>query len=106
MDRRQGELLEALVRQYLERSPAAVADAAWAEIQDAGWADVRITWAGGLQRGEGHYYAVTGPTFVLEYDNTQESGNHVHAVWRDRHRDLGGDLLVQHYAAGHHPAQG
>ncbi len=106
MDRRQGELLEALVRQYLDRSPAAVADAAWAEVRDAGWADVRFTWAGGFQRGEGHYYAVTGPTFVLEYDNTQQSGNHVHCVWRDRHRDLGGDLLAQHYAAGHRPPAG
>ena len=101
MDRRQGDLLEALVRQYLDRSPAAVADPAWAAIGEAGWGDVRFTWSGGLRRGEGHYYAVTGPTFVLEYDNTQESGNHVHCVWRDRQRDLGGDLLAEHYAARH-----
>ena len=101
MDRRQGDMLEALVRQYLDRSPAAVADQAWTAIADAGWADVRFTWSGGLRRGEGHYYAVTGPTFVLEYDNTQESGNHVHCVWRDRQRDFGGDLLAQHYAAQH-----
>lgn len=104
MDRRQGELLEALVRQYLDRSPAAVADAAWAAATEAGWDDVHFTWAGGLHRGEGHYYAVTGPTFVLEYDNTQESGNHVHCVWRDRQHDLGGDLLARHYATGHAPA--
>ena len=104
MDRRQGELLEALVRQYLDRSPAAVADAAWAAAQDAGWDDVCFTWSGGLRRGQGHYYAVTGPTFVLEYDNTQESGNHVHCVWRDRRHDLGGDLLAQHHAAAHRPA--
>ena len=103
MDRRQRELLEAVVRQYLDRSPAAVADAAWAAARDAGWDEVRFAWAGGLQRGEGHYYAVTGPTFVLEYDNTQESGNHVHCVWRDRQGDLGGDLLAQHYATGHRP---
>ncbi len=101
MDRRQGELLEALVRQYLDRSPAAVADPAFAAIRDAGWARVRFSWSGGLRRDEGHYYAVTGPTFVLEYDNTQESANHVHCVWRDRRRDLGGDLLAQHYAAQH-----
>lgn len=101
MDRRQGDLLEALVRQYLDRSPAAVADQAWSEISEAGWDDVRFTWSGGLERGTGHYYAVTGPTFVLEYDNTQESGNHVHSVWRDRQRDFGADLLAQHYAAHH-----
>jgi hypothetical protein len=106
MDRRQGELLEALVRQYLDRSPAAVADAAWAAAQDAGWGDVRFTWSGGLRRGEGHYYAVSGPTFVLEYDNTQESGNHVHCVWRDRRNDLGGDLLAQHHAEAHRPSPG
>ena len=103
MDRRQRELLEAVVRQYLDRSPAAVADAAWSAARDAGWDEVRFAWAGGLQRGEGHYYAVTGPTFVLEYDNTQESGNHVHCVWRDRRHDLGGDLLAQHHAAAHKP---
>lgn len=101
MDRRQGDLLEALVRQYLDRSPAAVADHAWSEIIAAGWDDVRFTWSGGLKRGTEHYYAVTGPTFVLEYDNTQESGNHVHSVWRDRQRDFGADLLAQHYAAHH-----
>ena len=105
MDRRQGDLLEALVRQYLDRSPAAVADPAWTAIGDAGWAGVRFTWSGGLLRGEGHYYAVTGPTFVLEYDNTQEAANHVHCVWRDRQRDLGGDLLAQHYAAQHVAAE-
>ncbi len=101
MDRRQGDVLEALVRQYLDRSPAAVADRAWAAIVDAGWNEVRFTWSGGLRRGEGHYYAVTGPTFVLEYDNTQESANHIHCVWRDRGRDLGADLLAEHYAAHH-----
>ncbi len=101
MDRRQGQLLEALVRQYLDRSPAAVADPAWEEIQGAGWGDVRFSWAGGLARGQGHYYAVTGPSFVLEYDNTQESGNHVHCVWRDRQRDLGRDLLAGHYRSQH-----
>lgn len=101
MDRRQGELLEALMRQYLDRSPAAVANPAWEEIQGAGWGEVRFTWAGGLERGQGHYYAVTGPSFVLEYDNTQESGNHVHCVWRDRRRDLGRDLLAAHYRTQH-----
>ncbi|MFL6064918.1 MAG: DUF3500 domain-containing protein [Friedmanniella sp.] len=101
MDRRQADLLEALVRQYLDRSPAAVADQAWARILDAGWHDVHFTWSGALERGAGHYYAVTGPTFVLEYDNTQDSGNHIHSVWRDRQRDFGRDLLARHYAAAH-----
>jgi len=101
MDRRQGDLLEALVGQYLDRSAGAVADSAWSDIADAGWENVRFAWSGGLTHGTGHYYAVTGPTFVLEYDNTQESGHHVHSVWRDRRRDFGRDLLAEHYAAHH-----
>lgn len=105
MDRRQGDLLEALVRQYLDRSPAAVADQAWSDVLDGGWGEVRFTWSGGLERGSGHYYAVTGPSFVLEYDNTQESGNHVHSVWRDRRQDFGADLLAQHHAAQHRTTQ-
>ena len=31
--------------------------------------------------GEGHYYRVQGPTFVIEYDNTQNDANHVHSVF-------------------------
>ena len=80
-----------------------MADRAWSANGDAGWNDVRFAWAGSLEHGAGHYYAVTGPSFVLEYDNTQEAGNHIHSVWRDRGRDLGGDLLAQHYAAQHSP---
>jgi hypothetical protein len=104
MDGRQGNLLEALVRQYLDRSPAALADPAWSAIVDAGWPQVRFTWSGALERGAGHYYAVTGPSFVLEYDNSQESGNHIHSVWRDRTHDFGDDLLARHYAAQHRTA--
>jgi hypothetical protein len=36
--------------------------------------------AGGLERGEGHYYRVQGSTFLIEYDNTQNNANHVHCV--------------------------
>ena len=38
-----------------------------------------------------------GPTFLLEYDNTQNNNNHIHAVWRDYESDFGEDLLRQHY---------
>jgi hypothetical protein len=33
---------------------------------------IRFAWAGGTSPGEGHYYRVQGPTFLIEYDNTQE----------------------------------
>ena len=39
-----------------------------------------FAWAGGVQRGEGHYYRVLGATFLAEYDCTQNQANHIHAV--------------------------
>ncbi len=50
-----------------------------------------------MEAGEGHYYAVKGPTFVIEYDKTQDDANHVHSVWRDFTGDWGQDVLAMHY---------
>ena len=60
-----------------------------------------FAWAGGLQPGQGHYYRVQTPTFLFEYDNTQNKANHVHSVWRHFDGDFGADLLRQHYEAAH-----
>ena len=93
--------LERLVRFYLDRSPADVADVAWGRIVDAGLDDVTFAWSGPEVPGRGHYYAVRGPEFVIEYDNTQNDANHIHAVWRDLANDWGEDLLGRHLAAAH-----
>jgi hypothetical protein len=93
--------LERLVRHYLGRAPDEVADAAWARIVDAGLDGVTFAWAGPDEVGRGHYYAVRGPSFLLEYDNTQNEANHIHAVWRDLEADWGGDALGSHYRADH-----
>src|SRR4051812_25644417 len=65
---------------------------------DAGLDAITFAWAGSLERSDGHYYALCGPTFLLEYDNMQDDANHVQSVWRDLRRDWGGDLLAAHYA--------
>jgi hypothetical protein len=62
---------------------------------------IYFAWAGGLERGEPHYYRVQGGSFVLEYDNVQNGANHVHSVWRDFDHDFGADLLGEHYKAAH-----
>jgi len=64
-------------------------------------AELTFAWAGSSEPGEGHYYAVRGGTFLLEYDNTQNHANHVHTVWRDLKRDWGEDLLTEHYLRSH-----
>jgi len=38
---------------------------------------------------------VQGPQFLIEYDATQDRGNHIHSVWRDFNGDFGRDLLRQ-----------
>jgi hypothetical protein len=34
---------------------------------------------------------------LIEYDDTQNDANHIHTVYRDLERDLGGDVLRAHY---------
>jgi hypothetical protein len=93
----QKQMLLAVIREYLFRSRPEIADTALKAIQDTGPEQLHFAWAGGLQPGQGHYYRVQGPTFLLEYDNTQDNANHIHSVWRDLQNDFGEDLLRKHY---------
>jgi hypothetical protein len=104
MDERQRSKFVDLVRQYVTRANEELADDAWRRIQQAGLDDVTFAWAGPEERGKGHYYAVNGPTFMIEYDNTQNGANHIHSVWREWQGDWGEDLLAAHYQGLH--AQG
>ena len=63
-----------------------------------------FAWAGPIEPGRGHYYAIRGPRSLIEYDNTQNGANHIHAVWRDLADDWGEDLLAAHYRGQHVPA--
>jgi hypothetical protein len=97
--------LERLIRHYVERMRPDVAAATWAAMA-ADLGATTFAWAGPETPGRGHYYAVRGPTFVIEYDNTQNGANHIHSVWRDLGNDWGEDLLAQHLAAAHRPEAG
>jgi hypothetical protein len=99
----QREALERLVRHYLDRAAANVASAEWDRIRVAGLDTLTFAWAGPDTPGLGHYYALRGPNLLIEYDNTQDGANHIHAVWRDTANDWGEDLLAAHYAARHNP---
>ncbi len=101
LDEAQRESLERLVRHYLDRARAEVADAEWKRIRTAGLPPVTFAWAGSDAPGRGHYYAVRGPAFLIEYDNTQDGANHIHSVWRDLTNDWGEDGLAAHYRDAH-----
>jgi hypothetical protein len=92
----------ALLKFYLNRHRTEIADAAFAKLETAELGKIRFAWAGGLERGDGHYYRFQGPTFVVEYDNTQNGANHIHTVWRDFDGDFGRDLLRDHLASAAH----
>ncbi len=93
--------LRELMEVYIRRVKADVADDELAAIERAGLDKIVFAWLGGTEKGEPHYYRVQGPTFLLEYANTQNGANHVHAVWRDFAGDFGRDLLREHYQAYH-----
>ena len=63
---------------------------------------VTFAWMGGTEKGQGHYYRVQGPSFLIEFDNTQNNANHIHQVWRDFKGDWGRDLLAEHYKSAPH----
>ena len=56
-----------------------------------------FAWAGEVEPCAGHYYALRGPTLLVEYDNVQDNANHAHTVWRDLRNDWSVDLLAEHY---------
>jgi hypothetical protein len=82
-----------IVRTYLANLPAATARRALARVERAGMARIRFGWAGSVRPGVPHYYRLQGPTFLLEFDNSRNSGTHIHSVWRDFERDYGRHLL-------------
>ena len=92
----QRELLMQVIDAYTSKMADDIAADRKAKIKAAGLDKITFAWAGGGERGVKHYYRVQGPTFLLEYDNTQNDGNHVHSVWRDFDGDFGRDLLREH----------
>jgi hypothetical protein len=82
-----------IVRTYIANHPAAAARRALDRVERAGMARIRFGWAGSLRPGRPHYYRLQGPTFLLEFDNSRNSGTHIHSVWRDFERDYGRHLL-------------
>ncbi|MEY4939871.1 MAG: hypothetical protein RIQ93_1606 [Verrucomicrobiota bacterium] len=93
--------LEGLVRLYLDRWRPEVADETMAKIKAADFNKVTFAWAGGFDRSKQTYYRIQGPTFLIEFDNSQGNGNHIHTTFRDFKGDFGHDLLRDHYLREH-----
>ena len=86
-----------LLREFVFRYRDELAEPDWKKIANANADKLHFAWAGGTEAGQGHYYRIQGPTFLMEYDKTQDNANHIHTVWRDFENDFGEDLLRKHY---------
>jgi len=102
LDPAQLSALVELVAEFAGRLPREMAEAELRRVDAAGAENLWFAWAGGTAHGERHYYRVQGPGLLIEHDNTQSGGNHVHSVWRVPGGDWGDDLLAAHYRAEAH----
>jgi hypothetical protein len=100
MTARQFDRLMALLEEYAHNVPEQMAQERAKIVKKAG-RNMYFAWSGSPEKGSPHYYRVQAPTFLVEYDCTQDDANHIHSVWRDLSNDWGEDLLKQHYQASH-----
>jgi hypothetical protein len=85
--------LRNLVFSYLDNLPEEVHQQRFEALRSAGPNNIYFAWAGPTEPGIGHYYRVQGPTFLIEFVNTQPDpagnpANHIHCVWRDMRGDF------------------
>ena len=99
---KQREMLMRVIDAYTSVMAPDLAADRMAALKKAGLDKITFAWAGETERGKKHYYRLQGPTFLIEFDNTQGDGNHIHSVWRDFNGDFGRDLLREHVAAVAH----
>jgi hypothetical protein len=97
----QRELLRAVLDVFIARIPDELADREAEKFTGHKLDAVHFAWAGGIERGQPHYYRLQGPRLLAEYDNTQRDINHIHTVWRDPTGDFGDDVLARHHANFH-----
>jgi Protein of unknown function (DUF3500) len=102
MDNAQREMLDTLLRRYVNRLPDDLADEEAAKFAGTALEQMHLLWAGSLEPGEPHYYRLHSETILVEYDNSARGANHVHTVWRDPRGDFADDPLARHHAEHDH----
>jgi hypothetical protein len=90
----QKQTLQSLIKVYADNMAADIAAVRLADVDRAGLDQVYFAWAGANKPGIGHYYRLQGPTFLVEFCNTQPDAegnvaNHIHSLWRDLRGDFG-----------------
>ncbi len=102
LSKEQQGLFISLLMEYANVQSSDISKKRIEAVRKTGLNQVKFAWMGGLERGQPHYYRIQGATFLVEYDNTQNNANHIHAVWRDFAGDFGADLIALHYDSADH----
>jgi len=89
MNMDQRKVLGELINEYLKNMPGDVSNRRRERLNAAGFDKIHFAWWGDTERNQRHQYRVQGPTFIIEYNNTQNDANHVHSFWRDMDGDFG-----------------
>ncbi len=98
----QFDKLTKLVEEYCNNVADDLAAARREKFHAAKRHEIYFAWSGVVEKNGPHYYRVQTPSFLIEYDNTQNNANHIHTVWRDFNGDFGRDLLAEHYQSSPH----
>lgn len=98
----QQTILLELIEEYLLAMPLELATKRMTALKTEEFNQIRFAWSGNTEMGKPHYYRIQGETFLVEFDNTQDNGNHIHTVWRDFDGDFGRDLIKEHYQTSSH----
>ena len=101
MNGSQQEMLMSLVSEYVGQVRGDVSGEKMHEIQHQGVGDFHLAWAGGLEKGQAHYYRIHAGNFFVEYDNIQNGVNHIHSVYRDVDNDFASDVMREHLLMYH-----
>ena len=88
-------ILQSIIDEYANNMPPDVSKERLDAVQKDGPGKTHFAWAGADKPGVGHYYCIQGPSFQIEFVNTQADSagnpaNHIHSVWRD----LRGDFAI------------
>ena len=84
----QTEKLEALLERFAAHLPGEAAAAEVARLPELD--GIHFRWIGSTERHEPHYWRLQGSSFVLEWCTPQGAAEHVHCLWRDLERGIGG----------------
>ncbi len=101
LNEQQKRMFRELLNVYIDNYQLGFADKLRNKIENAGIESLSFAWAGALEPGNGHYYRIQGANLLIEYDNTQNNGNHVHTVVRDLTNDFAEEILRMHYENEH-----